>query len=222
MIYTVPSSKLMLNPNFEVADALITRVVDNENYIIPEVKILSHSDILAHEDHVFSIAPKATIAGLAVTDVPATYIVLGTIKEVVAGNGWWYGSCRCMKKVIPSNGVYFCQACGTHILQGIPRYRFDLKVDDEQNSANFNVFDKAARDFLKISCSDMLLSQGSESIGADDVIPTAISGIVNKSYLFMVDVKPNNIHENVNNYIVKRMIDDPVLIGKFVASETDD
>ncbi|MCI04518.1 hypothetical protein A2U01_0025565, partial [Trifolium medium] len=101
-------------------------------------------------------------------------------------------------------------------------YRFDLKVDDKKNSATFNVFDKAARDFFKISCSDMILSQGTESIAAKDSIPSAISDIVNKSCLFMVDVKPNNINENVNNYIVKRMFDDPVLIGKFGASEIDD
>jgi hypothetical protein len=43
--------------------------------------------------------------------------------------------------------------------------------------------------------------------------------MINNSYLFMVDVKPNNINENVKNYIVKRMIGDPLLIAKFGASE---
>ncbi|PNY07081.1 replication factor-A carboxy-terminal domain protein [Trifolium pratense] len=188
---------------------------------IPEVKILSHSDMLAHEDHVLSITPKATIGGLAVTDVPATYVVLGTIKEVVLESGWWYGSCcRCMQKVIPSDGVYLCQACNRHNLQVIPRYRFDIKVDDSNNSGTFNVFDKAARGFFRVSCSDMVLSQGT-SIAAKDNIPSAISAIVNKSFLFMIDVKHNNINETAKNYIVKRMFDDPVLIGKFGANEID-
>jgi hypothetical protein len=43
--------------------------------------------------------------------------------------------------------------------------------------------------------------------------------MINNSYLFMVDVKPNNINENVKNYIVKRMIGDLLLIAKFGASE---
>jgi hypothetical protein len=49
-------------------------MVDNDKYVIPEVKIFSHSDMLDHEEHVLSIAPKATIGGLAATDV-VIYIV---------------------------------------------------------------------------------------------------------------------------------------------------
>jgi hypothetical protein len=49
------------------------------------------------------------------------------------------------------------------------RYRFDLKVDDHKNSATFNVFDKAAQEFFKISCSNMILSQGTVRLYGNDL-----------------------------------------------------
>ncbi len=51
-----------------------------------------------------------------------SFIVLGTISEIVDEDGWWYTACSCNKKVYADSNMYFCEKCDRHVVHVTPRY----------------------------------------------------------------------------------------------------
>ncbi|KAK2373696.1 putative WRKY transcription factor [Trifolium repens] len=52
--------------------------------------------------------------------------VVGIVDE----QEWWYPTCKCDKGVVPDSGTYFCNACGKHVFQVVPRVKIEVSDGD--------------------------------------------------------------------------------------------
>ncbi|KAL6548455.1 hypothetical protein OROGR_008876 [Orobanche gracilis] len=87
-----------------------------------------------------------------------TCVVLATIKFIPEWNPWWYPACKCNKKVIPADGMYFCENCVRHIVTPSPRYKLQVRVMDHTESTTFIIFDQEASTLLNKSCASFVKS----------------------------------------------------------------
>ncbi|KAL6509320.1 hypothetical protein OROGR_022630 [Orobanche gracilis] len=85
-------------------------------------------------------------------------VVLATIKFIPEWNSCWYPACKCNKKVIPTDGMYFCENCVRHIVTPSPRYKLQVRVMDHTQSTTFIIFDKEASTLLNRSCASFVKS----------------------------------------------------------------
>jgi len=51
-----------------------------------------------------------------------TFVVLATIKHIVANDEWWYTACLCNKVIYPDSKMFFCEKCNKHVMKVQPRY----------------------------------------------------------------------------------------------------
>jgi hypothetical protein len=65
---------------------------------------------------------KKGVADLIDLNVDDMFVVCGEVVGIVDEQEWWYPTCKCDKGVVPDSGTYFCNACGKHVFQVVPRY----------------------------------------------------------------------------------------------------
>ncbi|MCI20920.1 replication factor A protein, partial [Trifolium medium] len=66
--------------------------------------------------------PKKTMGDLIDLAENGVFSVCGNVVGIVGGEEWWYPACKCHKSVIPDSGAYYCNGCGKHVFQVVPRY----------------------------------------------------------------------------------------------------
>lgn len=85
------------------------------------------------------------------------FVVLGTIDSVEPGKLWWYTACNtCHRKVVEDSDLYYCHTCRRHVVVATKRYRLNVRVIDETDSALFTMFDRDAFTLLGRSCADLI------------------------------------------------------------------
>ncbi|RYR69407.1 hypothetical protein Ahy_A03g015955 [Arachis hypogaea] len=130
-----------------------------------------------------------TIEQLKEFETNSICIVLATISHIMDTPDWWYGQCECN------------------------RYRIKLGVIDDSDCACFVVFDKEAKQVLGKSCVeilDPLLLKGDLSD-----TPTLLLNLIDKTFLFIVEVQISYNPHFSPSYKVKKMTDNVDLINKF-------
>ncbi|RYR53461.1 hypothetical protein Ahy_A06g028589 [Arachis hypogaea] len=126
---------------------------------------------------------------------------------------WWYGQCECIRSTYAFTKTFKCSSCGRLLLFITPRYRIKLGVIDDSDCACFVVFDKEAKQVLGKSCIeilDPLLLKGDLSD-----TPAVLLNLIDKTFLFIIEVQ---IYDNPHfspSYKVKKMTDNVDLINKF-------
>ncbi|XP_057730152.1 uncharacterized protein LOC130945458 [Arachis stenosperma] len=130
-----------------------------------------------------------TIEQLKEFDTNSICVVLATISHIMDTPDWWYSQCECN------------------------RYRIKLGVIDDSDCACFVVFDKEAKQVLGKSCVEILnplLLKGDLSD-----TPTLLLNLIDKTFLFIVEVQISDNPHFSPSYKVKKMTDNVDLINKF-------
>ncbi|RYR43475.1 hypothetical protein Ahy_A08g039883 [Arachis hypogaea] len=126
-----------------------------------------------------------------------------TIEQLKEFDTSYYGYSRLVVRPI----------CGRLLLSITPRYRIKLGVIDNSDCACFVVFDKEAKQVLGKSCVeilDPLLLKGDLSD-----TPTLLLNLIDKTFLFIIEVQISDNPHFSPSYKVKKMIDNVDLINKF-------
>ncbi|XP_072092659.1 uncharacterized protein [Arachis hypogaea] len=126
---------------------------------------------------------------------------------------WWYGQCECNRSTYAFTKTFKCSSCGRLLLSITPRYRIKLGVIDDSDCACFVVFDKEAKQVLGKSCVeilDPLLLKGDLSD-----TPTLLLNLIDKTFLFIVELQISDNPHFSPSYKVKKMTDNVDLINKF-------
>ncbi|RYR49024.1 hypothetical protein Ahy_A07g035302 [Arachis hypogaea] len=140
-------------------------------------------------------------------------VVLATISHIMDTPDWWYGQCECNRSTYAFTKIFKCSSCGRLLLSITLRYRIKLGVIDDSDCACFVVFDKEAKQVLGKSCVeilDPLLLKGDLSD-----TPTLLLNLIDKTFLFIVEVQISDNPHFLPSYKVKKMTDNVDLINKF-------
>ncbi|XP_052111689.1 uncharacterized protein LOC107471412 [Arachis duranensis] len=127
-----------------------------------------------------------TIEQLKEFDTNSICVVLATISHIMDTPDWWYGQCECN------------------------RYRIKFGVIGDSDCACFVVFDKEAKYVLGKSLLDPPLLKGDLSD-----TPTLLLNLIDKTFLFIIEVQISDNPHFSPSYKVKKMIDNVDLINKF-------
>ncbi|KAJ1421435.1 Nucleic acid-binding, OB-fold [Sesbania bispinosa] len=70
-----------------------------------------------------------------------SFIIIGTIMEVVHDGQWWYMACSCMRAINYGRGMPFCDECKTIVYDLTPRYKIKVTVSDGSDNAHLIMWD---------------------------------------------------------------------------------
>ncbi|KAL6529600.1 hypothetical protein OROGR_015223 [Orobanche gracilis] len=143
-----------------------------------------------------------------------TCVVLATIKFIPEWNPWWYPASKCNKKVIPADGMYFCENCVRHIVTPSPRYKLQVRVMDHTESTTFIIFDQEASTLLNRSCASFVKSVTKDP--ADYPVPPEVLALIDKTFLF----KNSSNSKFEPSYRVKKVCSDEDVITQFKSTLT--
>ncbi|KAL0015524.1 hypothetical protein SO802_002593 [Lithocarpus litseifolius] len=90
----------------------------------------------------------------------------------------------------------------------IPRYRIELKVEDDTGLATFILFDSTAEKLLYISAKELInkCSQVPEEFD----LPIQIANLIGKTFVFQLELNDYNLKQGWEIYTVKKLFD-PVI-----------
>ncbi|KAK2373695.1 replication protein A 70 kDa DNA-binding subunit C [Trifolium repens] len=93
---------------------------------------------------------KKGVADLIDLNVDDMFVVCGEVVGIVDEQEWWYPTCKCDKGVVPDSGTYFCNACGKHVFQVVPRVK--IEVSDGDATCVFVLFYSDMSYLMERSC----------------------------------------------------------------------
>nr|POE51191.1 hypothetical protein CFP56_49407 [Quercus suber] len=118
-------------------------------------------------------------------------------------------SCEiCHRKVKPRGEHLWCDRCNKLAGFPIPRYRIELKVEDDTGLATFILFDSTAEKLLHISAKELInkCSQVPEEFD----LPMQIANLIGKTFVFQLELNDYNLKQGWEIYTVKKLFD-PVI-----------
>ncbi|RYQ81513.1 hypothetical protein Ahy_Scaffold1g107422 [Arachis hypogaea] len=130
-----------------------------------------------------------TIEQLKEFDTNSICVVLAIISHIMDTPDWRYGQCECN------------------------RYRIKLGIIDDSDCACFVVFDKEAKQVLGKNCVEILDPLLLKRDLSDT--PTLLLNLIDKTFLFIIEVQISDNPHFSPSYKVKKMTDNVDLINKF-------
>ncbi|KAL8058107.1 hypothetical protein ABFX02_04G227100 [Erythranthe guttata] len=127
----------------------------------------------------------------------------------------WYPSCSTCFRKVDRNGVqFYCEKCIDNV-PAIPRYRIQVMVFDVTGSISLVMFDKVVTEIIGKKAADILGDLGKEDLS--DTVPNEFDVLIDKEFIFKVDIGAMNISKNWSVYTAKTVSGDDELIQKFRA-----
>ncbi|KAL6541697.1 hypothetical protein OROGR_011183 [Orobanche gracilis] len=136
-----------------------------------------------------------------------------TIKFIPEWNPWWYPACKCNKKVIPADGMYFCENCVRHIVTPSPWYKLQVRVMDHTESTTFIIFDQEASTLLNRPCASFVKSVTKDP--TEYPVPPKVLALIDKTFLFKIEVNNSSNSKFKPSYRVKKVCSDEDVITQF-------
>ncbi|KAK2358668.1 replication factor A protein [Trifolium repens] len=112
------------------------------------------------------------------------------------------------------SGSYFCDGCGKHVFQVVPRFRVKFEVTDGKACAVFVIFDSEMSYIMEKSCAYFVAQSKATNAGPH---PIEFESLFGKKFLFVVDSSSKNPLLTDLSYKVKRISFDPKIIDRFCA-----
>ncbi|KAK2409929.1 replication protein A 70 kDa DNA-binding subunit B [Trifolium repens] len=179
-----------------------------------KVPIISGGGKPAMDEEFLRMHSKKTIAEMKDLQEDGLFTVYGAVSGIVQDQEWWYPACKCHRSVVPDSGAYFCNGCGKHVFQIVPRFRVKIEVSDGGSTCVFVVFDSDMSYILQQSCAHFV---GKSKVPHDGSIPEEFNALVGKKMLFLIEkgLKPTRIVDGT--FRVKRICFDSKIIKTYCA-----
>ncbi|MED6162992.1 hypothetical protein PIB30_075740 [Stylosanthes scabra] len=172
--------------------------------------------VVSLEDDFICLTRRCTIDDLQDNNEEGCFVVFGSVRALVDEGPWWYSACFCGRAIQPQGGAYYCDFCGHYVTNVNPRFRVKICVEDETGHGIFVLFDREISFLIKKSCAeDFAEVQKDANVMCGDFYPTILHGLVRKMVLLKVDTKPVGIDKYFGTFRVRRVCDDPLIIGMF-------
>ncbi|KHN41524.1 hypothetical protein glysoja_048170 [Glycine soja] len=182
-LFTELRDKLQCGSSYLVQNL---RIIDNQSeyrvsptpYLVYFLKTTSVKEIHRPEipSNVYLITPFTDIiSGLA----PRHTLVVG---EIIIDAPWSYDSCpNCTTTFDPSKGGSACRSCHTSVVDTVPRYKLNVRMEHNGDKGNFVLWDATCiKLFGKTAgeCQDELIVAGDDI----KVFPTCVDEILLKTW----------------------------------------
>ncbi|XLT73205.1 hypothetical protein HN873_029631 [Arachis hypogaea] len=216
------ATKIYFNPDLsEVIDFRKSMVEQGINGTQP-LFIANEGKSVSLEDDFMRLTRRSTIDQLHDNKEDGSFVIMGTITDIVEEGCWWYSTCVCGKAVYPESGVYFCDVCMHHVTNVIPRFRLKVAVSDHTGQGIFVLFDRETAYLLKKACADLFNEVQKEStVLCGDSYSITFKTLEGKKVLLKVDTKSLGIDKYFGTFRVKRICDDPTIISMFELAENE-
>ncbi|XP_057418493.1 uncharacterized protein LOC130712689 [Lotus japonicus] len=201
------ATKILFNPTIDEAGPIRERFFETNDPSAQVLTQLHDSGKLTPAEDFLRQNERKTIEQIKDLAEKSVCVVLATVKFIPDDNSWYYPACKCNKKVYPAEDMYFCQACVCHVVTAIPKYKIRLRVMDSKDSTTFVVFDQEAHNLLNKPCAELDPN--------DSQVPSEILDLIDKTFLFKVDVDNSSNTWFEQSYKVKRICSDPDVISQF-------
>ncbi|KAL5054499.1 hypothetical protein RYX36_035181 [Vicia faba] len=113
-------TKLLFNPKTPETNSF--KLNDNIGSLTQPFNYMNDASELSLEEDFLNLSQRKTIKELKDFQDNMVCVVLGTIKHVIRGNGWWYAACICNKGVVAYSKRFLCPKCNNifgQLCQGI-------------------------------------------------------------------------------------------------------
>ncbi|QHO59310.1 Replication protein A 70 kDa DNA-binding subunit A [Arachis hypogaea] len=216
------ATKIYFNPDLsEVIDFRKSMVEQGINGTQP-LFIANEGKSVSLEDDFMRLTRRSTIDQLHDNKDDGSFVIMGTITDIVEEGCWWYSTCVCGKAVYLESGVYFCDVCMHHVTNVIPRFRLKVAVSDHTGQGIFVLFDRETTYLLKKACADLFNEvQKEPTVLCGDSYPITFKTLEGKKVLLKVDTKSLGIDKYFGTFRVKRICDDPTISSMFELAENE-
>lgn len=128
---------------------------------------------------------------------------------------WYFRSCtQCASLAIVVDGKLCCKKY-SECKSAVPRYKLHVIVMDDTGSTNFVLFDRNATQLIGRNAQDLINDM--EKAKKEDEYPADFNTLMDKEYLFKMEVGEGNVSRKYRNYVVKKVTDDADAIAEFVS-----
>ncbi|RYR46947.1 hypothetical protein Ahy_A07g032821 [Arachis hypogaea] len=215
------ATKIYFNPDLSEYLLNLSMVEQGINGTQP-LFIANEGKSVSLEDDFMRLTRRSTIDQLHDNKEDGSFVIMGTITDIVEEGCWWYSTCVCGKAVYPESGVYFCDVCIHHVTNVIPRFRLKVAVSDHTEQGIFVLFDRETAYLLKKTCADLFNEvQKEPTVLCGDSYPITFKILEGKKVLLKVDTKSLGIDKYFGTFRVKRICDDPTIISMFELAENE-
>ncbi|QHN84685.1 Replication factor-A carboxy-terminal domain protein [Arachis hypogaea] len=149
-----------------------------------------------------------------------SFVIMGTITDIVEEGCWWYSTCVCGKAVYPESGVYFCDVCMHHVTNVIPSYPITFKTLEGFIGQEWLRGQKGNMQKWKERT-----KWSFEENGGDAHAWTTRTRTRDKENFQMTRTRDLRFLEGIDKYFgtfrVKRICDDPTIISMFELAENE-
>ncbi|KAL6561955.1 hypothetical protein OROGR_002962 [Orobanche gracilis] len=203
------ATRILFNPDVEEAEPLRARFFELNDPATQVLSQLQDSERVSITQEFLNQTDQKSIEQIK----KITCVVLATIKFIPEWNPWWYPACKCNKKVIPADGMYFCENCVRHIVTPSPRYKLQVRVMDHTESITFIIFDQEASTLLNRSCASFVKSVTKDP--TEYPVPPEVLALIDKTFLFKIEVNNSSNSKFEPSYRVKKVCSDEDVITQF-------
>ncbi|ESW21756.1 hypothetical protein PHAVU_005G096800 [Phaseolus vulgaris] len=206
-------TKIIYNDKSKDATELKKMMIESTDSPTQGLSQLCDSGKQNVEDEFISFIHRNTIQGLKDCKKESTFVILATIKHIVADDDWWYTTCLCGKAVYPDSKMFFCEKCNKHVIKVQQRYKLKLRVIDETNSTTFVLFDRDATTLINKSCAELFESHDKNVDSG--VLPKDFDLLIDKVVLFKVGCVKYQYLRFDQSFRVKKVCIDDSTIQRF-------
>ncbi|XP_074306401.1 uncharacterized protein LOC141641646 [Silene latifolia] len=187
---------------------------DDDAYLLEEI-VVGRS--LSIQEEFLSLTKRVQIADIVAIKEPCFCAVVGTIKHVETQHDWFYSSCKlCATKVtMNDNGTFYCFKCKKTVKFVSKRYKVVFKVEDDSGSASLLMFCREMIQLIQKTTVD--LRETLIKNGEDGLFPIEFDDLLEKQFLFKLNISEYNLSKNYKVYTVSRITDDPELLSAHFA-----
>ncbi|MED6159657.1 hypothetical protein PIB30_117651 [Stylosanthes scabra] len=145
------------------------------------------------------------------TEETSCWILAKIMSVESTPNSWCYLSChRCFKKVQEVKNGYQCLRCKRMIAEPSLRYRLHLIVADSTGCLNLMMWNDEAKLIIGKSAKEVIASEKGKSVNS---LPKAFDLILEKKFLFKLEVSFQNVNSIDYLYSVEKICQDEALIA---------
>ncbi|GJR01029.1 replication protein A 70 kDa DNA-binding subunit B [Tanacetum coccineum] len=166
---------------------------------------------------------------------PCACVTLATITSIEYEEGWVYlACCECNCKAVPNEdessskksgkrkirNTYKCEICGPDVVDVIPKFRVQVRVNDDSACASFLMFDRDVFNIVDRSAYALKEEEATKPNAPE--YPDDLNKLIGKTFLFRVDVSRYNLINNYVVYTVGRMTSSELHIKSFIKLYADE
>ncbi|KAH6766915.1 hypothetical protein C2S52_017898 [Perilla frutescens var. hirtella] len=160
-----------------------------------------------------------TIEQLFFDDQIGRFWIVGKVVDVDLEDGWFYIACKkCYTRLDKQEHQFYCKKCNKYDASGNIRYKLTVHVVDETFSAALILWERECHQLIGKRVTDLIQDDKKDS---NDLPAEIHNALMEKKFLFKVDIKAAHNSEYKGAYSVCKVTTDLTYINTFNTSHFD-